>query len=154
MCSRLQSHVVDLPVYKESSQSVGLPDLVTALLFWEQSESRYTECGKGGKSFHPAGLKPQHSIQSCLQGNQSRFTADCCRSRSKNFSPAMLERQQGFDSLESMLSSQLDPIDWATYEPYLWSNEATFYQRAGTLFGILLQTQRLHTQVLASPCAV
>lgn len=49
-----------------------------------------------------------------------------------------------------MLSSQLDPIDWATYEPYLWSNEATFYQRSGTLFGILLQTHRLHGQVLAS----
>lgn len=62
----------------------------------------------------------------------------------------MLERRQGFESLENMLSSQLDPIDWATYEPYLWSNEATFYQRAGTLFGILLQTHRLHSQVTAS----
>ena len=61
----------------------------------------------------------------------------------------MKERQLGFESLESMLSSQLDPIDWATYEPYLWGNEATFYQRAGTLFGIILQTHRLDGQASA-----
>lgn len=59
----------------------------------------------------------------------------------------MQERQKAFQSLEGSLSSQLDPIDWATYEPYLWANEATYYQRAATLFGALLQTRRLHSQV-------
>lgn len=49
--------------------------------------------------------------------------------------------------MEGSLGNQLDPIDWATYEPYLWANEATYYQRAATLFGALLQTRRLHSQV-------
>ena len=57
-------------------------------------------------------------------------------------------------SLEASLGSQLDPIDWATYEPYLWANEAVYYQRAATLFGALLQTRRLHAQVLPLPLAV
>ena len=33
--------------------------------------------------------------------------------------------------------SRLDPIDWATYEPYLWQNVATFCHRTATLFGSL-----------------
>lgn len=72
------------------------------------------------------------------------------RGQGKAHSPAVQERHRAFQSLEGSLSSQLDPIDWATYEPYLWANEATYYQRAATLFGALLQTQRLHTQVLPS----
>ena len=79
------------------------------------------------------------------------MTSGICRSQrgqGKAYSPAVLERQRAFQSLEASLSSQLDPIDWATYEPYLWANEATYYQRAATLFGALLQTQRLHTQVM------
>lgn len=69
------------------------------------------------------------------------------RGQGKAQSPAVQERHRAFQSLEASLSSQLDPIDWATYEPYLWSNEATYYQRASTLFGALLQTHRLHAQV-------
>ena len=70
------------------------------------------------------------------------------RGQGKAHSLAVQERQRAFQSLEASLSSQLDPIDWATYEPYLWANEATYYQRAATLFGALLQTQRLHSQVI------
>lgn len=72
------------------------------------------------------------------------------RGQGKAQSPAVQGRHRAFQSLEASLSSQLDPIDWATYEPYLWGNEATYYQRAATLFGALLQTQRLHAQVLPS----
>ena len=81
------------------------------------------------------------------------ITSALCRSQrgqGKAYSPAVQERQRAFQSLEASLSNQLDPIDWATYEPYLWANEATYYQRAATLFGALLQTQRLHTKVLPS----
>ena len=77
----------------------------------------------------------------------------CCRpqrGQGKAQSPAVQERQRAFQSLEASLSSQLDPIDWATYEPYLWGNVATYYQRASTLFGALLQTRRLHGQVLCN----
>ena len=69
------------------------------------------------------------------------------RGQDKAQSPAVQERKRAFQSLEGSLSNQLDPIDWATYEPYLWANEATYYQRAATLFGALLQTRRLHSQV-------
>lgn len=40
-----------------------------------------------------------------------------------------------------MLQNLLDPIDWATYEPFLWSNAQAFYQRTATLFGALAQLQ-------------
>lgn len=42
---------------------------------------------------------------------------------------------------------RLDPIDWATYEPYLWANETLFYQRVGILYGALLHIHRMHTEV-------
>ena len=32
---------------------------------------------------------------------------------------------------------RLDPIDWATYEPYLWANEAAQQPRTAVLFGAL-----------------
>ena len=80
----------------------------------------------------------------------------CCRAQrgqGKAQSPTVHERQRAFQSLEASLSSQLDPIDWAIYEPYFWANKATYYQRASTLFGALLQTRRLHGQV-SLPSAV
>lgn len=87
----------------------------------------------------------------CSIHAKALMTSGICRSQrgqGKAYSPAVQERQRAFQSLEASLSSQLDPIDWATYEPYLWANGATYYQRAATLFGALLQTQRLHTQVM------
>ena len=43
------------------------------------------------------------------------------------------------NEVEELLHSpaRLDPIDWATYEPYLWQNVATFCHRTATLFGSL-----------------
>ena len=43
-----------------------------------------------------------------------------------------------------MVQERLDPIDWATYEPYLWANEAAFCRRSAVLFGAL-------TRLSASP---
>lgn len=37
------------------------------------------------------------------------------------------------------LQERLDPIDWATYEPYLWANEAAVRPRTAVLFGCLTQ---------------
>ena len=45
------------------------------------------------------------------------------------------------------LQARLDPIDWATYEPYLWANEAAQYGRCAVLLGSLMQTERLHLVV-------
>ena len=43
------------------------------------------------------------------------------------------------NEVEELLHSpgRLDPIDWATYEPYLWQNVATFGHRTASLFGSL-----------------
>ncbi|OUZ99293.1 hypothetical protein BVC80_717g12 [Macleaya cordata] len=47
--------------------------------------------------------------------------------------------------LTSSLSQRLDPIDWATYEPYLWENEKQAYLRHAVLFGFFVQLNRMHT---------
>lgn len=36
----------------------------------------------------------------------------------------------------------LDPIDWATYEPHLWSNAQRFYSRTAVLLGVLGQLSK------------
>ena len=47
-------------------------------------------------------------------------------------------------ALEARLSQLLDPIDWATYEPYLWKNEVSFYHRCGLLFQDFVSVRRAH----------
>ncbi|CAA0818811.1 Vps51/Vps67 family (components of vesicular transport) protein [Striga hermonthica] len=47
--------------------------------------------------------------------------------------------------LVNLLSQRLDPIDWLTYEPYLWENERQAYLRHGVLFGFFVQLNRTHT---------
>lgn len=50
--------------------------------------------------------------------------------------------------LINTLSQKLDPIDWATYEPYLWENEKQSYQRYAVLFGFLVQLNRMYTDAV------
>lgn len=45
------------------------------------------------------------------------------------------------DSLKQIL----DPIDWQTYEPFLWENGKQAYLRHGVLFGFFVQLNRMHT---------
>lgn len=56
----------------------------------------------------------------------------------------MIRRLQPNGRHRAPRQDRLDPIDWATYEPYLWANEACFYQRAGVLAGSLGCLQPLH----------
>ncbi|KAL5998431.1 hypothetical protein ACLOJK_009371 [Asimina triloba] len=58
---------------------------------------------------------------------------------------ASLERVAG---LIASLSQRLDPIDWATYEPYLWENEKQSYQRYAVLYGFLVQLNRMYTDAV------
>lgn len=44
-------------------------------------------------------------------------------------------------ALQEALAERLDPIDWATYEPYLWGNAARCYQRSAVLLGSLVQVR-------------
>ncbi|KAK9836059.1 hypothetical protein WJX84_002269, partial [Apatococcus fuscideae] len=59
---------------------------------------------------------------------------------------AAASRDGEFAALETSLQERLDPIDWATYEVYLWRNEAICYQRCSVLFGALFQLNWLHGQ--------
>ncbi|KAL6845249.1 hypothetical protein ACP4OV_024744 [Aristida adscensionis] len=49
------------------------------------------------------------------------------------------------NKLINKLSHRLDPIDWATYEPYLWENEKQSYKRYVVLFGFLVQLNHMYT---------
>ncbi|KAJ8646016.1 hypothetical protein MRB53_007764 [Persea americana] len=57
-------------------------------------------------------------------------------------------REERVMSLIHTLSQRLDPIDWATYEPYLWENEKQSYQRYAVLFGFLVQLNRIYTNTV------
>ncbi|GLC68116.1 hypothetical protein PLESTF_000647700 [Pleodorina starrii] len=62
---------------------------------------------------------------------------------------ALAERKREAAALEQLLQDCLDPIDWATYESYLWANEARYFQRVSILFGGLIQLQRAHPEAAA-----
>ena len=48
---------------------------------------------------------------------------------------------------------RLDPIDWATYEPYLWANEAAQQPRTAVLFGALTRLSGARPSIGAAPPA-
>ncbi|CAL9751428.1 unnamed protein product [Musa acuminata subsp. burmannicoides] len=50
--------------------------------------------------------------------------------------------------LINSFSLRLDPIDWATYESYLWKNEQQSYKRYAVLFGFLVQLNRMYTDTI------
>ncbi|KAJ8553340.1 hypothetical protein K7X08_024018 [Anisodus acutangulus] len=47
--------------------------------------------------------------------------------------------------LISSFAQRLDPIDWLTYEPYLWENERQSYLRHAVLLGFFVQLNRMYT---------
>uniref|UniRef100_A0A0D9V6F4 Conserved oligomeric Golgi complex subunit 1 n=1 Tax=Leersia perrieri TaxID=77586 RepID=A0A0D9V6F4_9ORYZ len=49
------------------------------------------------------------------------------------------------NKLINKFSQRLDPIDWATYESYLWENEKQSYKRYVVLFGFLVQLNHMYT---------
>ncbi|KAL8159400.1 hypothetical protein V2J09_000937 [Rumex salicifolius] len=48
------------------------------------------------------------------------------------------------DQLLNNFAQKLDPIDWQTYEPYLWENEKQSYLRHAVLFGFFVQLNRMY----------
>ncbi|KAG2431082.1 hypothetical protein HXX76_009615 [Chlamydomonas incerta] len=59
---------------------------------------------------------------------------------------ALGERRREQAALEQMLQDLLDPIDWATYESYLWANVGRYFGRVSVLLGGLIQLQRAHPE--------
>ncbi|KAL3642722.1 hypothetical protein CASFOL_013537 [Castilleja foliolosa] len=56
--------------------------------------------------------------------------------------------EQRTKELVNRLSQRLDPIDWLTYEPYLWENERQAYLRHAVLFGFFVQLNRIHVDAV------
>ncbi|OMO77953.1 Vacuolar protein sorting-associated protein 51 [Corchorus capsularis] len=56
--------------------------------------------------------------------------------------------RERIDGLIYRLSQKLDPIDWLTYEPYLWENERQSYLRHAVLFGFFVQLNRMYTDTM------
>ncbi|PRW61105.1 conserved oligomeric Golgi complex subunit 1 [Chlorella sorokiniana] len=67
--------------------------------------------------------------------------------------PAVAARRREGAQLESSLSDRLDPIDWATYEPYLYANKQRAAARSQVLFGLLLRGERAQAAAGAAATA-
>lgn len=88
-----------------------------------------------------------------LSGGDVKSTEDLSRSPHAKFSFRRKQDQkltksgngERVDSLINRLSQRLDPIDWLTYEPYLWENERQAYLRHAVLFGFFVQLNRMYT---------
>ncbi|KAF3649668.1 LOB domain protein 6 [Capsicum annuum] len=53
--------------------------------------------------------------------------------------------EERVNGLISSFAQRLDPIDWLTYEPYLWENERQSYLRHAVLLGFFVQLNRMYT---------
>ncbi|CAI9115685.1 OLC1v1016660C1 [Oldenlandia corymbosa var. corymbosa] len=53
--------------------------------------------------------------------------------------------REGLDGLVNRLSEGLDPIDWLTFEPYLWENARKSYLKHAVIYEFFVQLNRLYT---------
>ncbi|KAK8955045.1 hypothetical protein KSP39_PZI002413 [Platanthera zijinensis] len=72
------------------------------------------------------------------------FSAELSSGRRKLLLPVGSSATESVLGLIRRFSQRLDPIDWATYEPYLWENEKQLYKRCSVLFGFFIQLNRLY----------
>lgn len=70
--------------------------------------------------------------------------AELISGRRKSMLPFESTAIESIPVLINRFSQRLDPIDWATYEPYLWENEKQSYKRCSVLFGFFIQLNRLY----------
>ncbi|KAK4608347.1 hypothetical protein RGQ29_001956 [Quercus rubra] len=91
-----------------------------------------------------------------LSGADSNMTEEFSDSQKPKY-PFRRKQEQGqkksvirerVDGLVNRLSQRLDPIDWLTYEPYLWENERQSYLRHAVLFGFYVQLNRMYTDTV------
>jgi hypothetical protein len=55
------------------------------------------------------------------------------------------------NDVQNRLTSALDPIDWATYEPYILDNERRAYRRCAVLLGGFVQLSNLYQDTSIKP---
>ncbi|KAJ8506581.1 hypothetical protein OPV22_007467 [Ensete ventricosum] len=90
--------------------------------------------------------------------SNSEFNATENSSRKVSLSPSLRRKHlyvqsdsanvEAVTRLIKSFSLRLDPIDWATYESYLWKNEQQSYKRYAVLFGFLVQLNRMYTDTV------
>ncbi|XP_013628190.1 PREDICTED: conserved oligomeric Golgi complex subunit 1-like [Brassica oleracea var. oleracea] len=78
-------------------------------------------------------------IQPKITMNRSAFRRKQGQQQTKSVNRSRI------DGVISQLTQKLDPIDWLTYEPYLWENEKQSYLRHAVLFGFFVQLNRMYT---------
>lgn len=91
-----------------------------------------------------------------LSGYDSTLNDGLSKSQSTKFSyrrkqdrsTAKSAARERIDDLINRFSQKLDPIDWQTFEPYLWENERQSYLRHAVLFGFFVQLNRLYTDTV------
>ena len=57
------------------------------------------------------------------------------------------------NDVQNLLTSALDPIDWATYEPYILENERRAYRRCAVLLGGFVQLSNLYQDTSIKPAS-
>ena len=57
------------------------------------------------------------------------------------------------NDVQNRLTSALDPIDWATYEPYILDNERRAYRRCAVLLGGFVQLSNLYQDTSIKPAS-
>ncbi|KAM7280401.1 hypothetical protein ACFE04_007535 [Oxalis oulophora] len=94
-------------------------------------------------------------VDDVLSGGDSNAKEELLRTSKTKFSYRQKHDQQPksvirerVDELISSLSQRLDPIDWLTYQPYLWENARQSYLRHAVLFGFFVQINRMHTDTV------
>lgn len=95
-----------------------------------------------------SGGKNSSTITTETQTKQDSLPSTISKSsfrRKQSQSQADSAAIEPINKLINKLSQRLDPIDWATYEPYLWENEKQSYKRYVVLFGFLVQLNHMYT---------
>lgn len=94
-------------------------------------------------------------VYDILSGGDSTMDEELSRSSKPKYSFRQKDQRQKksairtrIDGLVHRLSQRLDPIDWLTFEPYLWENERQSYLRHAVLFGFFVQLNRLYVDTV------
>lgn len=85
-----------------------------------------------------------HTIEQISKQSKAKFSFR----RNQDVKETKSVVREQIDDLVNSFSKTLDPIDWLTYEPYLWENERQSYLRHAVLFGFFVQLNRMYTDTV------
>ncbi|KDP32491.1 hypothetical protein JCGZ_13416 [Jatropha curcas] len=146
---RIGGHVLD----KSILQKFALRLLEKLIEIYEDFLSHVSQVSEKGVLQILLDLKFAADV---LSGGDTNITEDLSKSPAVKISFRRKQEQKQMksvfrariDGLINHFSQNLDPIDWLTYEPYLWENERQSYLRHAVLFGFLVQLNRMYTDTV------